>query len=784
MKNPLELLELFSVKNQVADLAVCSGGKARVQALCPTADLDAVNASLARTQAAADLLCAAGSPPISSISDPSAPLARAKAGGTLAPAQLLCVAELLRCTGALWRYGKGLSDTPLLEDFALLHPNEGLEQQISMSILSEDQIADSASAALAEIRQKIRRAGSKARQLLEGMIRNPETVKLLQEPIVTLRDGRFVVPVKAEHRHAVKGLVHDTSGTGATVFIEPMGVVEANNQIRLLEGEEQEEITRILTALSQDVAAMADWLLPDYETVCDLDCLFAKAKYAQNTNASLPIVNNQGRISLKAARHPLIDPKKVVPIDLYLGGAFDTLVITGPNTGGKTVSLKTLGLLSLMAMCGLAVPAKEGSELAVFEHILADMGDDQSIAQSLSTFSSHMKNLVEILAQADSRSLVLLDELGSGTDPTEGAALAVAIIQALRGRGAKVAATTHYAELKLYALETAGVENGCCEFDLATLSPTYRLLIGVPGRSNAFAISQKLGLPEEIVQAAKDRMSQESLRFEDVVSSLELARQQAKEEQAQTAKLRAEADALRASTLQLQQEVAKAKEAEIEKGRQRAKQLVAEVQAQGRKLIEEMEALAKETDEAGRAKRLGDARQLLKAGAKTMGDVADPVTQKAAGPYVLPRKLKVGDEVTLATLGSRGVVLALPDAKEMVLVQAGLMKTKLPLSELRLCEEKKTTKKGSVHKPANAAKAAGELMLLGMNVEEALLELDRYLDQAARAHLVTVRIVHGKGTGTLRRAVQSHLKGHRQVKEYRLGVYGEGEDGVTIATLK
>ncbi|MGN1479595.1 MAG: endonuclease MutS2, partial [Acutalibacteraceae bacterium] len=677
--------------------------------------------------------------------------------------------------------------------FNSLMPNRYLEDSIKNAILSEDEMADSASPTLADIRRKIKAQESGVREQLGKITRNQNYSKYLQDSIITMRNGRFVVPVKNEYRQEIPGLVHDTSSSGATVFIEPMGVVEANNKIKLLKNQEQDEIDRIVAELSAQAGSFAESIKNSYECAVELNLIFGKAQLAYAMNASVPTMNNEGIIEFRQARHPLIDKKKVVPVDIKLGGEFDTLVITGPNTGGKTVSLKTIGLLSLMAMCGLMLPVGDRSRVSVFENVLSDIGDEQSIEQSLSTFSAHMTNIIDILKTADSGSLVLIDELGAGTDPVEGAALAVSILEQLRRQGAHIAATTHYAELKAYALQTPGVINGSCEFDVATLRPTYRLLIGMPGKSNAFAISQRLGLPEEIVSNAKELVSAENTRFEDVVDKLEQSRREA-----ETVRLEAEEMKRRANeeieiAKKMKSDIQSLRDSELEKAKSQALKITEQAKREAYALLNELDRLkkeqAKQKDAAEMARR---ARAAVKRGISAIDAAADPVVGSfdSQEDYTLPRELKVGDTVILADIGSEATVVSLPDKKGAVGVQMGSIKTRTQIENIRLVEK---SKKPHITKPRSSGSkmdsrmnisAETRLDLRGMTVEECLMTLDRFMDSALRTGLNEFTVIHGKGTGALRTAVREYLKKSPYVKSHRLGTFGEGEDGVSIVTLK
>ena len=598
----------------------------------------------------------------------------------------------------------------------------------------------------------------------------------------SIRDGRYVVPVKAECRGNIKGLVHDTSSSGATLFIEPMGVVEANNEIRVLRSKEKAEIERILAEFSLEAGSFADQIIESYRQLIELNVIFAKAELGYKMKASTPVLNDKGRIRLREARHPLIDPQKVVPTDIELGIAFDTLVITGPNTGGKTVSLKTLGLLTLMTMCGLMIPAKDNSELSVFDTVLADIGDEQSIEQSLSTFSAHMTNITGILKQAGIKSLVLIDELGAGTDPVEGAALAIAILERLRALGAKTASTTHYAELKAFALQNDGVENGCCEFDVATLRPTYKLLIGVPGRSNAFAISERLGLSKEVVSRARELVSKENRQFEDVVQTLEKRRQGLEERLKEAEEITQKAKRDRE---QAQQELSRVKQLadeEIKKAKEEAQQISAKTRAQAYAILDRLERAEKKKGLTEKEKAE------LRAGIRKMDDSADPVKEKSNSGYTLPRALKKGDSVLIFNIDKKGTVLEAADTSGKVLVQAGIIKTRVPLENLRLLNEKpqKEIVRSTTRnvKSAATARPVTDVDLRGMTAVEAIMELDNAIDSAILSGIGQITVIHGKGTGVLRREVHAHLKGNKAVKSFRLGVYGEGESGVTIVELK
>ena len=781
-------LELDKILQQLADETTCADAAALAAEIEPDTDLKHVARLLQETDDAFVLMAKFGAPSFYGMTNVTNALRRAQAGGVLNLPELLAVAGTLRAIRSVsdWRKKSESVKTALDYRFETLQPNKFIEERISMTVASEEEVADTASVALAAIRRKIRAASLRVREQRDKMIRSQTYQKYLQEAIVTQRGGRYVVPVKAEFRNEVKGLVHDSSGSGATVFIEPIGVVEANNEIRVLRADEQEEIDRILAELSREVGEFADGIVQSYRAAVELNLIFAKGQLAYKMKAVVPKLNDAGRVCIKAARHPLIDKNKVVPTDLLLGQAFDALIVTGPNTGGKTVSLKTAGLLTLMAMCGLMIPAGEGSEVAVFRHVLADIGDEQSIEQSLSTFSAHMTNIIRILDKADGSSLILIDELGAGTDPVEGAALAISIIEAMREKGAKVMATTHYAELKAYALRTDGVENGCCEFDVATLRPTYRLLIGVPGKSNAFAISKRLGMPEEIVEHAKTLVSEESTVFEEVVTRLEDSRRKMEDERRDAERHRIDAERIVREAQAARDRAEKDAKHEIERAQREAAALVQKTRQQAQGLLDELDALRREKN----AMLTAEQKARLKAGIRNLEKASDPVHEKRTNEdYVLPRPLKVGDNVLIYDIDKAAVVLELPKTGDQVLVQAGIIKTRVPMKNLRLTDKKPKEKRLGGHR--NVTKAApddssvrNELDVRGMNLEEALMEVDAFIDHALLRNLNMLTIIHGKGTGVLRSGIQQHLKRHKAVKTFRLGVYGEGESGVTVVELK
>ncbi|MVB10601.1 Endonuclease MutS2 [Caprobacter fermentans] len=780
-------LELDKILKLLASRTACDDAARIAENLVPSTSPDEVGRLLQETDDAYVMMARFGAPPFGGLTDVTNSLRRAQAGGMLTMAELLRVSGLLRTLRAVveWRSKSEGVKSCLDDRFSMLMPNQYLENRINQAILSEEEMADGASQALSAIRRKIRNASSKAREVLDRMIRSASYQKYLQDPIVTIRGGRFVVPVRAEYRNEVPGLVHDTSASGSTLFVEPLSAVELNNQVRVLQSEEKKEIERILSELSAEAGGFADTILRGYHTAVELNVIFAKADLAYRMKATMPKVNDRGRIVLKKARHPLIDPKAVVPTDIELGTRFDTLVITGPNTGGKTVSLKTVGLLTLMAMCGLMIPTAEESEISVFQQVLADIGDEQSIEQSLSTFSAHMTNIIQIMKQAGPGSLILLDELGAGTDPVEGAALAEAILEALRAKGARIAATTHYAELKAYALQTQGVENASCEFNVETLRPTYRLLIGVPGRSNAFAISLRLGLENPVVERAKDLVSQENTRFEDVVQTLESSRQKLEGEREEARQARFRAEEMRRQAEEKLEQVQKEADGELEKAREKAAQLVARTRAQADSILNELEEVKKQRNKALTAEQ----KARMNAGMRELENGADPVREKGNGDYVLPRPLKAGDAVLIFDLDKKGTVIRPPEGDSgEALIQAGILQTRVPVSNLRLLREKpQRAPVGRVTRNVTSratAKVTTECDLRGQAADEAVMNLDRFLDSALLSGVDQLTVIHGKGTGTLRAAVQQHLKNHPSVRSYRLGTFGEGESGVTIVELK
>lgn len=781
-------LELDQVLQQLADCAGSSAGKEACLHLRPLSDLDEVKVFLNETSAASDLSARKGNLGFSEVKDVSASVERANRGGILQPKELLSIGGVFRCARNVKNY-IAQDDAPTVLDplFHMLVPNKYLEDRIFSAILSEEEIADTASPTLADIRRHMRLQSAKIKDSLQKIISSPAYSKFLRDPIITIRQGRYVVPVKSECKNDVPGLVHDVSATGSTYFIEPMSAVNANNALRELDLKEKKEIERILSELSAEVAGYKDAIDDDFRILVRLDVIFAKARLAYKMRAFAPSMNDQGRIVLRNARHPLIDPKSVVPISLHLGKDFDTMIITGPNTGGKTVTLKTVGLLTLMAECGLHIPAGDGSELSTFDAILADIGDEQSIAQSLSTFSSHMRTIVNVVDQCDSRTLVLFDELGAGTDPAEGAALAIALIEFCRSMGSRVVATTHYAELKLYALRTDGVINASCEFNVETLLPTYKLLIGIPGKSNAFAISRRLGLPEHILKKADDLVGQSDKDFEDVLNQLEQQRQKMEAARIEAENLRKETEKIRQQSEEFSAQIQQEREKAMESARREAQRIIEDARLTANIAAEEIKAIKKQLMESKDMQsinqRQADIRRSLNEAESSLRAKQPPLQRPEP-----KRSIMIGDTVELLKLGTKASVIAINKDGSYQL-QAGILKLNAKADEIYLLEQENPYKqKGG--RPAHSGRemkltvTASEVDLRGMDSVEAICVLDRYLDEAMRSNLQSVRIIHGKGTGTLRAAVHQSLRKNKFVKSYRLGVYGEGEDGVTIAEMR
>ncbi len=783
----LATLELPAVLNMLAAEAVGESAKEAALKLLPSTDVFEVRRRLAETTAAKTMMVVRGSPSFSGVKDVRPSLSRADLGGALNTRELMDIARVLQCARLVRGYiaDDSVGKTPIDHLFYALHANKYLEERINTSILGEDEIADSASTDLASIRRQMRAAAARARDALQKIISSPSYAKALQEPIITMRSDRYVVPVKADHKGAVPGLVHDISASGMTLFIEPMAAVKANNELRELAAKEKLEIERILAELSAACAEHRTDIDSDYSVLVALDLIFAKAKLSYKLNCGEADTEGAGMI-LRRARHPLLDQAKAVPIDVELGGDFDTLVITGPNTGGKTVSLKTIGLLAAMHQCGLHVPAADGSVLPVYSHILADIGDEQSIEQSLSTFSAHMTNIVSILEECDEHALLLFDELGAGTDPTEGAALAISIIEYARQKGANIAATTHYAELKVYATNEAGVQNASCEFDVETLRPTYRLLVGIPGKSNAFAISRRLGLGEDIIEDARKRVGTETASFEATIEKLEQTRLLLEKDRNEAAlKLRqAEENARKAAYLKAELEV-RLEKADL-KARREAERILADARQAAEQAFEEIDEMRRSANEESDVNALNAARSELR---RKLNEAKDAARAPEAAPAVeekqSSRPVKPGDMVQVKSLGVKAEVISVSPERVLSL-RAGIMTLSAKEDEVLLLEGEKPKQKvvSGGGTALRTSALSSEIDLRGMEAMEAVLVTERYLDSAVMAKLSTVRIIHGKGTGALRTAIQQMLRKNKAVKSFRLGRYGEGETGVTVVELK
>ncbi len=783
-------LELDLILEKLAAECSCDDAKDLAIGLKPAGDMAEVEMLLQQTEDAFSLLARFGGPSFSGLKNVNNSLHRAAAGGSLNPKELLDIAYCLRALRTLdeWRNHSSGVKTSLDFFFEGITSNKYLETKILSCIVSEEEIADKASDTLFDIRKKIRSKENSIREKLDSLIHSSHYQQFLQEAIITQRNGRFVVPVKAECRGNVPGLVHDTSSTGATVFIEPASVVDANNDIKVLQGKERDEIMRILYELSAESGDFAESIKHSYESAIRLNLIFAKAHLAYKMKATKPILNNEGIICLKKARHPLIDSKKVVATDIALGDEYDTLVITGPNTGGKTVSLKTLGLLTLMTMCGLLIPVADRSRVSVFNNILVDIGDEQSIAQSLSTFSSHMVNIIDIMKKADDKSLILIDELGAGTDPVEGAALAVSIIEALREKGAIIAATTHYAELKAYALDTPGVTNGCCEFDIETLCPTYKLLIGVPGRSNAFAILKHLGMTQDVIDNAKAIVGSDNRDFEAVLEKLEASRHALEEERKVAEEMTERARKIEEKAQSEMDKIETLKARELDKAKREAQKLIDAAERKSSQFLLELDKLKKEQTSSNATEIARKTRRAVKAQMGEMDDLVNPneLADNWDYDYKLPRNPVPGDRIVIKGIGE-GEVLEFKNNN--VFVKSGLLKTRVKLSDIMILDKpkKKPVKtQHNVYRTSSRADAdvKTEIDMRGETVDEALSELGLFIDRCVLNNIEEIRIIHGKGTGALRSAVTDYLKTHPNVSEYRLGRYGEGENGVTIAKLK
>lgn len=786
----MALLELPAVLRMLRGEAVSDPAKEKASALCPAYDINEVEYRLSETTAAKKLMVTRGSPSFYGVRDVSASLKRAAMGGMLNTRELLEIAGVLKAARAVRSYiaDDDRGDKSCIDHlFYSLNTNKYFEEKITTSITGEDEIADGASAELASIRRHMRIAEDKVRSSLQKIVSSPSYAKALQEAIITMRNGRYVVPVKADHKSSVPGLVHDISASGATLFVEPMSVVQANNEIRELQAKEKKEIERILSALSAEAASFEDEIICDFKVLVELDLIFAKAKLSYRQNGGEPELSREGRLVIRRGRHPLLPPKTAVPIDVRLGGEFDTLVITGPNTGGKTVTLKTIGIFCLMTLCGLHIPADDGSSIPVYKGILADIGDEQSIEQSLSTFSAHMTNTVSMLEACDRDFLLLFDELGAGTDPVEGAALAMSIIEYARGRGAQIAATTHYSELKLYATSTPGVQNASCEFDVETLRPTYRLLIGIPGKSNAFAISKRLGLDESIIDDAKKRIDEDSANFEDVIEKLERTRQELEKEKTETRKQLRAAEENAAESEKLRRETEEQREKAAKIARREADEIIQDARRRAEAVFDELNAMlrraAKETDWQEMNKAKAELRRSLNEAESRLAERnAEPAEEKKSS-----RPIRPGDTVQLRSIGTKADVISVSPDRVLTL-QAGIMKITAKEDEVLLIDEPKKPKKvksvGSAVTTPRAEAVKPELDIRGLMVDEALPVVERFIDSAVMSKLNIVTVIHGKGTGALKKAVRQSLRGNRQIKSFRPGRYGEGEDGVTVIELK
>ncbi len=791
----IRTLEFDKIAAMLVECAPTEGAKALAYRITPESSITAIRKKLRLTTEAKNLLMAKGMPPFGGVKDITEAVERAEKGASMTPLELLSVASLLSTARHLYDYYFGdkhetVQAEEIRDIFGRLVSDRMLETKITKAILAEDMIADEASPELADIRRKIRSENNRIKDNLQKYVSGAYG-KYLQENIVTIRNGRYVVPVKAEYKNEIKGLVHDTSASGATLFIEPLSVVDSNNELKALERREAREIERILAELSADCATNGGILISDYYGISELGFIFARAELSCRMNGTEPIMNEGRHLLLKKARHPLIDKKKVVPVTVELGNEYDTMVITGPNTGGKTVSLKTLGLLSMMSQAGLHIPCAEGSEVCIFDSILADIGDEQSIEQSLSTFSSHMVNIVDILGRVNDRSLVLFDELGAGTDPTEGAALAMAIIEKVRSYGALCVATTHYAEIKAYALETDGVTNASCEFDVETLRPTYRLIIGTPGKSNAFAISSKLGIGDDIINVARAHISSDSRRFEQVIEELEKNRIEAERERDEAIRQKKEYETYRnAEEAKLKKRI-ETTERELEKAREKATQIIESARITSEYVMDQLDAIKKKQESERFADALDEGRRNIRKNLRRAADEVNPVEENVDSEYVLPRELRKGDTVLVVNLGQQGIIVDAPDKSGNVTVKTGLLNTRTKVKNLKLIEEA-TTVTTSDRKRIAASKYQAEVNksfsssidLRGQLGDDAWFMVDKYLDDAIMANIKSVTLIHGKGTGALRAALAKHLKSDSRVKSFRGGIYGEGDSGVTVVELK
>lgn len=786
----LKVLEYDKIIQLLAEQATSDAGKKRCLELVPMTDKQLITDAQAQTADALSRIYRKGSISFGGLKDPGFQMKRLEIGGCLNAAELLSICTLLEITRRAKAYSRENRDDLPADSldvlFAGLEPLTPLLEEIRRCIPAEDEISDDASPALHSVRRTIRNINDKIHGAMNNLLNSSTTRSYLQDAVITMRNGRYCLPVKAEYKGQVPGMIHDQSSTGSTLFIEPMSVVKLNNDLKEAFLKEQEAIEAVLAELSNLTAQYAAYLLDNYRILADLDFIFAKANLAKIQNGMAPIFNTEGRIRIRQGRHPLLDPKKVVPIDVHLGDTFHLLIITGPNTGGKTVSLKTVGLFTLMGQAGLHIPAKDRSELAIFDDVYADIGDEQSIEQSLSTFSSHMTNIVSILKHATPQSLVLFDELCAGTDPDEGAALAISILDRLRQDGIRTMATTHYSEIKLYALSTNGVENACCEFSVQTLSPTYRLLIGIPGKSNAFAISSKIGLPADLIEDAKTRITKENENFEDVIADLEQSRLTIEKEQAEINRYKEEAASLKKQLEEKQERLNRSRDRVLQEANQQAAAILKEAKDLADETIRNFHKYGKTHMDASAMEK--DREKIRKKMAKAQSKSS--IQKKEQINHNVPKKLRLGDSVKILSMNLKGTVHTLPDAKGNLFVQAGILRYQTNIRDLILVNDDATpavhnTKTGAGKlKMSKSLSVSPEINLIGKTVDEALMELDKYLDDAYLAHLKSVRIVHGKGTGALRKAVQGHLKRQKYVKAFHLGEFGEGDAGVTIAEFE
>lgn len=787
----LNILEYPKMLERLAAHAISESGKAACLNLLPFESQEDAQKALNETDNAMVLCLKYGVSSFMDMTDIVMSANRAANGATLSIPELLAISNLLAVTRNQKNYlEEHTSEGDALYEYSFsLIPDRLFEEKINNAFPSPEEVWDGASPQLKEIRKKQNTAKNRIRSSLDSYIKSPTYQKYLQDAIITIRNDRYVIPVKAEFRAEINGLVHDTSASGATLFVEPMSVVTANNELSVLAAEERREIERILNEFSSQVGERSDSLILSYHTCTYLDFTFAKAKYAIDSKAFMPVLNAAGEVDIKSARHPLIDKGKVVPIDISFGKSYTSLIITGPNTGGKTVSLKTAGIICLMAKSGLFIPAKEGSKVAFFDRIFADIGDEQSIEQSLSTFSSHMTNIVSILSEITDQSLVLIDELGSGTDPAEGAALAIAIIEDIKETGARLICTTHYAELKMYAVQSPEAENASCEFDVSTLRPTYRLIIGLPGKSNAFAIASRLGISDRIIEKAKENLSNETVKVDSILADLEISRKQSEFDSKEAARMKAEARAVLDNQEQAASDIRREADEILNSAKQKAAAIIERSERETKKILAELEELRKEKERADFAQKIAEAKSELKAFTEQSEKELE-IKKPEAKP--LPRKLEKGDTVRILSINKEGIVLEAPDSKGYVLLQAGIVKTKVKLNEIELIEkpgvktdiQKRPVPASSVQTERGSRGASLELDIRGMTAYEAETEVENFINNCWLAGLKNISIIHGKGTGALRSAVREQLKNHKLVSEFRLGVYGEGETGVTIVTLK